>query len=196
MEPSDLEPGSSQVSPDRSPLRARCERRADEPLMFGTLVAFYAFRALKCDHSEHARCQSKSRSRSGAERQRLRKRRLTYWKLSHKKAKSITSVGPLRKGPKTALNALSNLCFNKLQCKAGRTRDLRDSKAGSVAVSQLLLTQLENALNARLPSRSTKVQRKQAPTRKPQSSHSGSICQRLERCTRSVLDAYQTTRST
>ncbi|KAL1478828.1 hypothetical protein MTO96_052352 [Rhipicephalus appendiculatus] len=84
-------------------------------------------------------------------------------------------------GPKTALNALLNLCFNKLQCKPGRTRDLRDSKAGSVAVSQLLLTHLENALNARLPSRSTKVQRKQAPTRKPQSSHSGSICQRLER---------------
>ncbi|KAL1448472.1 hypothetical protein MTO96_044053 [Rhipicephalus appendiculatus] len=69
-------------------------------------------------------------------------------------------------GPKTALNALLTLRFNKLQCKPGRTRDLWDSKAGSIAVSQLPLTHPENSLNARLPSRSTKVQRKPAPTRK------------------------------
>ncbi|KAL1436920.1 hypothetical protein MTO96_049217 [Rhipicephalus appendiculatus] len=65
MEPSDFEPGSSQVSPDRS-LFEHDEGRADEALMFGTLVAFYAFRALKCDHSEPARCHRKSRSRCGA----------------------------------------------------------------------------------------------------------------------------------
>ncbi|KAL1484671.1 hypothetical protein MTO96_032451 [Rhipicephalus appendiculatus] len=168
--------------------------------------------------------QSKSRSRSGAyaggvhkkgssgktrkgkagrrvrgtrrERQRLRKRKLTHWKRLHKKAKGITSVGPLRKGQKTAHNALLALCFNKLQCKPDRSRDIRGSKEGSVAVSELLSTNPENALNACLPLRTTKVQRKPASTRKPQSSDIGSIYQRLQKCTRSALDAYRTAHST
>lgn len=104
-------------------------------------------------------------------------------------------VGPLCKGPKTALNARLALRLTKLQCKPGRTQNLRGSKAGSISFSQPLLRFARNAPNAR----STSWLFNQAPS--SANRHAPATCgaagtPRFPGRWRGTLDARHTARST